>query len=154
MIHDQSRWYVVQTQANAVANRARQGLATYLPRYLKHRQHARPTDVVTAPPFPRYLFVKIGMTIQRWRSIHSTVGVSRLVSNGDCPAPVPEHVDSLLRSRENASGFIQLDHRPKFTASDKIRVVEGAFYDCLAACRTVNASRFFSICSAARSACC
>jgi transcriptional antiterminator RfaH len=129
------RWYVVQTQANAenkaVAHLGRQGFATYLPRYLRRRQHARRVDLVAAPLFPRYLFVEIDMTAQRWRSIYSTVGVSRLVSNGDCPAPVPEQVVSLLKSRENVSGFVQLDHRPKFRVGDKVRILEGAFFDCL-----------------------
>lgn len=131
----QPQWYVVQTQANAenkaVAHLARQGFATYLPRYLKRRRHARRVDVVAAPLFPRYLFVEINMAVQRWRSIYSTVGVSRLVCNGEYPAPVPERVVDLLKSRENTSGFIQLDHRPKFKTGDKIRILEGAFYDCL-----------------------
>jgi transcriptional antiterminator RfaH len=59
------------------------------------------------------------------------VGVSRLVSNGDCPAPVPDEVISSLKCRESTSGFVQLDHRPKFKAGDKVRILEGAFYDCL-----------------------
>ncbi len=131
----QPRWYVAQTQANAenkaVAHLARQGFATYLPRYLKRRRHARRVDVVAAPLFPRYLFVEINMAVQRWRSIYSTVGITRLVCNGEHPAPVPEQVVDVLKSRENTSGFIQLDHRPKFKTGDKIRILEGAFYDCL-----------------------
>src|ERR1041385_5933087 len=87
-----SQWYVVQTQANAenkaVAHLSRQGYATYLPRYLKRRRHARRVDVVAAPLFPRYLFVEFDMGVQRWRSIYSTIGVSRLVCNGEFPAPV------------------------------------------------------------------
>jgi len=129
------RWYVVQTQTNAehkaVAHLARQGFATYLPRYLKRRRHARCVDVVAAPLFPRYLFVEIDMAVQRWRSIYSTVGVSRLVCNGEHPAPVPEQIIDELRSRQNASGLIQLNCRPKLKVGDKIRVLEGAFYDCL-----------------------
>lgn len=135
MMSAQSRWYVVQTQANAeakaVAHLGRQGFETYLPRYLKRRRHARRVDVVAAALFPRYLFVAIDMTVQRWRSIYSTAGVSRLVCNGDNPAPVPEDVVHLLKSREDAAGYIQLDHRPKFRVGDKIRVLEGVFYDCL-----------------------
>jgi transcriptional antiterminator RfaH len=131
----QQRWYVVQTQANAenkaVTHLGRQGFATYLPRYLKRRRHARRIDVVAAPLFPCYLFVEIDLTVQRWRSIYSTVGVSRLISNGDCPVPVPEQAVSLLRGRENTSGLVHLDHRPKFRLGDNVRVVEGAFYDCL-----------------------
>ncbi len=120
MMPARPRWYVVQTQANAenkaVAHLRRQGFATYLPRYLKRRRHARRVDTVAAPLFPRYLFVEIDMAIQRWRSIYSTVGVSRLVCNGDCPVPVPDAVISSLRSRENASGFVQFDQRPKFSS--------------------------------------
>jgi transcriptional antiterminator RfaH len=131
----QPQWYVVQTQANAeskaVAHLARQGFATYLPRYLKRRRHARRVDVVASPLFPRYLFVEIDMALQRWRSIYSTVGVSRLVCNGEYPASVSDRVVDLLKKREDPSGFIQLDHRPKFKTGDKIRILEGAFYDCL-----------------------
>jgi transcriptional antiterminator RfaH len=130
-----SQWFVVQTQANAenkaVAHLARQGFATYLPRYLKRRRHARRVDTVAAPLFPRYLFVEIDISVQRWRSIYSTVGVSRLVSNGDSPVPVPDAVINALRCRENPSGYVQFDDRPKFGAGDKIRILEGAFYDCL-----------------------
>jgi transcriptional antiterminator RfaH len=39
-------------------------------------------------------------------------------------------VIGLLKNRQNPSGFIQLD-QPKFKIGDKIRVLEGAFYDCL-----------------------
>lgn len=74
MMPARSRWYVVQTQANAenkaVAHLRRQGYATYLPRYLKRRRHARRVDTVPAALFPRYVFVEIDMAVQRWRSIY------------------------------------------------------------------------------------
>ena len=112
MNYGRPQWYVVQTQANAenkaLAHLTRQGFATYLPRYLKRRRHARRVDVVAAPLFPRYLFVEIDMAVQRWRSIYSTVGVSRLVCNGEFPTSVPERVVDLLKKREDASGFIRL----------------------------------------------
>jgi transcriptional antiterminator RfaH len=131
----QPRWYVVQTQANAehkaLVHLARQGFTTYLPRYLKRRRHARRVDSVVAPLFPRYLFVEIDMAVQRWRSIYFTVGVSRLVCNGEYPAPVPERIVDELKSRQNEAGLIQLDCQAKFRVGDKIRVLEGAFYDCL-----------------------
>jgi transcriptional antiterminator RfaH len=125
----------VQTQANAenkaAGHLARQGFTTYLPRYLKKRRHARRVETVTAPLFPRYLFVEIDMAVQRWRSIYSTVGVSRLVCNGDQPTPVSDDVIGSLRSREGTSGLIRLVHRPNFKSGDKVRILEGAFYDCL-----------------------
>jgi transcriptional antiterminator RfaH len=136
MSSNSSRWYVVQSQPNAenkaIVHLARQGFATYLPRYLKRRRHARRVDTVAAPLFPRYFFVEIDMDAQRWRSIYSTVGVSRLVCNGDQPAPVSNEIVSALRARADASGFVHLDQRPHFHAGDKVRVLDGAFADCLA----------------------
>jgi transcriptional antiterminator RfaH len=129
------RWYVVQSQPSAerkaIAHLERQGFATYLPRYLKRRRHARKVDIIPAPLFPRYLFVAIDLATQRWRSIFSTVGVSRLVCNGDIPTPISDQVLETLRAREDNGGYVRLDHRPNFHAGDRIRVLEGAFADCL-----------------------
>lgn len=126
-------WYVVQTQANceakAAENLRRQGYQTYLPRYLKRRRHARKVDLVAKPLFPRYIFVSIDTAAQRWRSVQSTIGVSRLVTNGDEPAVVPEGVIGALRAREDAKGFVTLDAAPAFAPGDKVRVLSGAFMD-------------------------
>lgn len=124
-------WYVVQTQVNAEAkaalNLVRQGFEIYLPRYLKRRSHARKVEKIAAPLFPRYLFVRIDMATQRWRSVQSTFGVSHLVCNGSDPAPVPQQVLSLLKAREDDSGYVQLDQRPKFALGAKVRVLAGVF---------------------------
>lgn len=128
-------WHVVQVhphaEAKAQAHLCRQGFDTYLPRYLKRRRHARRTDTVAAPLYPSYLFVAFDPAIHRWRSIHSTFGVARLVCNGEVPAPVAGAVIANLKGRENAQGFIQLERRPQFAAGDKVRVREGVFCDCL-----------------------
>ena len=60
----------------------RQGFQVYLPRYTKRRRHARRVDTVAVPLFPRYLFVSVAVA-QRWHSIRSTIGITRLVANGD-----------------------------------------------------------------------
>ncbi len=129
------RWYVVQTQphceAKAVWHLARQGFETYLPRYQKRRRHARRVETVTAPLFPRYLFVSIDRAVQRWRSIQSTVGVSRLVCNGDDPAAVADGVVAGLRRREDAHGFVRLEQGPRFAPGDQVRIVDGVFASCL-----------------------
>jgi transcriptional antiterminator RfaH len=128
-----ARWYVVQTQVNgearAAENLRRQGYETYLPRYLKRRRHARKVDFVAKPLFPRYMFVAIDMATQRWRSVQSTSGVSRLVSNGDEPAAMPQGVVRALRAQEDTRGFVKLDAAPAFAPGDKVRVLAGAFMD-------------------------
>jgi transcriptional antiterminator RfaH len=130
----ESTWHVAQvhvhSEAKAQMHLARQGFATYLPRYLKRRRHARRTETVAAPLYPSYLFVSFNRAIHRWRSIQSTVGVSRLVCNGDVPAPVDHSIIASLKNRENAQGFIELARR-QFSPGDKVRVSEGVFTDCL-----------------------
>jgi len=128
------QWFVAHThphaEAKATAHLNRQGFEIYLPRYLKRRRHARRIETVAAPLFPRYLFVAIDLNVHRWRSISSTVGVSRLVCNGDDPTRVPVGIVEALRSREDAGGFIKLC-RPRFRAGEKVRVLDGAFSSCL-----------------------
>jgi transcriptional antiterminator RfaH len=129
------RWFVAHThphaEGKATAHLNRQGFEIYFPRYLKRRRHARRTETVAAPLFPRYLFVAVDLNVQRWRSIYSTVGVTRLVCNGDGPTPLPNGIVEALKGREDANGFIKLDSRSPFRAGDRIRVLDGAFTSCL-----------------------
>jgi transcriptional antiterminator RfaH len=130
-----ARWYVVQThaqaEAKAVAHLARQGFDVYLPRYLKRRRHARRIETVSAPLFPRYLFVTIDMMCQRWRAVRSTIGVTRLVCNGDDPVPVADTVIQTLKAREDGHGFVLLWPRPQLAPGEKVRVLDGVFAECL-----------------------
>jgi transcriptional antiterminator RfaH len=124
-------WYVVETRSHAEAKAQghliRQGFETYLPRYLKSRRHARRVETVAAPLFPRYLFVSVDVATQRWRSIHSTIGVARLVCNGEEPASVPDAVVMALRGREDARGYIQLERRPQFAPGAPVRIIDGVY---------------------------
>src|SRR3546814_20467106 len=66
------RWFVVYTHPGAErmaeGQLGRQGFTTYLPRRMKERRHARRCERVTAPLFPRYLFVEPDLGAQRWRA--------------------------------------------------------------------------------------
>lgn len=129
-----THWYLARTQTHAetkaAINLKRQGFATYLPRYLKRRRHARRVETVTAPLFPGYLFVAIDAATQRWRAINSTIGISHLVCFGDEPAIVPDQVIDELQSSETVDGLIEL-HKPKYAVGDKVRVRYGVFaYSC------------------------
>jgi len=130
-----SQWYVAHTHAHgerkAAEHLRRQGFGVYMPRYLKRRRHARRIEFVPAPLFPRYVFVNIDMSTQRWRSILSTVGVSSLVCRGDVPASISSEIVATLRDREDENGFVTLSLRPAFALGDKIRIVDGAFTNCL-----------------------
>jgi transcriptional antiterminator RfaH len=129
------RWYVAQThvhaESKATLHLGWQGFEVYLPRYLKQRRHARRVDTLAVPLFPRYLFVSVDMATQRWHSIRSTFGITRLVTNGDVPAVVPQAIIEGLKRREDTNGLVQLERRPRFASGDKIRVLNGAFCDAL-----------------------
>lgn len=124
----QDQWYVVQTHTHserkAAEHLARQGFKTYLPRYQKRRRHARRVELVAAPLFPRYLFVAVDKAMQNWWSIKSTIGVSRLICNGDRPAGVADAVVEDLRRREEG-GFVSLKPRQRFTLGDKVQILDG-----------------------------
>lgn len=130
MITSEHNWYIVQTQPHAETRAAlhlnRQGFDVYLPRYLKRRRHARRVETVAAPLFPRYLFVAVTTATQGWRAIQSTIGVSRLVCNGDTPAALRYDVVEDLKRREKG-GFVLLESRPRFALGDRVRVLNGAF---------------------------
>jgi transcriptional antiterminator RfaH len=134
MSQAQGRWYVVQTQPHAEARAQehlrRQGFTTYLPKLLKSRRHARKTEQVSRPLFPRYMFVLIDHTFQGWHAIRSTFGVSSLVGGESGPMPVRDGVIEALRQREGTDGHVHLD-APKFLRGAAVRVQDGVFASCL-----------------------
>jgi transcriptional antiterminator RfaH len=125
------RWYVVQTHAGkelrAEENLNRQGFSTYLPRYSRKRRHARRTEVVLRPLFPRYLFVALDLTRDRWRSVQSTFGVTHLLSTGDGPLPVANDLVDEIRAREDQSGLVILGLPPGIEVGSRVRLIDGIF---------------------------
>jgi transcriptional antiterminator RfaH len=130
---DSQRWYVVHTQpqseSRAEFNLRRQGFATYLPRYQRARRHGRKTEVVARPLFPRYLFVGLDLTRDRWRSIHSTFGVKDLVFAGEDPVPIANEIIHEIRARESEEGFVRLRLPEGIGAGSRVRIIDGLFMD-------------------------
>lgn len=126
-----NRWYVVSTQPHkedrAREHLNRQGFDVYLPRWRKRRSHARRIEWISAPLFPRYLFVGFDIETTRWRAIQSTVGVSHLVCNGGLPLPMPNGVVEDIRSRETDGGLIEI--KPAFRKGQPVVIGEGPFLD-------------------------
>ena len=126
-------WTAVHTHAceedKAAYHLRRQGYTIYLPRFLKRRRHARRTEVVSAPFFPRYLFVAIDEAATAWRAIRSTCGVSNIVCFGDRPARVPSAVVEEIQAREDERGFVVAGAGRTFSKGEKVRIAEGPFRD-------------------------
>jgi transcriptional antiterminator RfaH len=124
-------WYCAYTQPRmemwARSNLWERGFEVYLPLYRRRRSHARRVDWVSAPLFPRYLFVQADLEAGERRGVASARGVERLVAFGDRPASVAPEILAELRAREDGSGHIEL--RPNFAAGEALRVLEGALLD-------------------------
>jgi transcriptional antiterminator RfaH len=129
----QTRWYVVHSHAReekkAVTNLLQQGFTAFVPEYLKRRRHARRTDWVRAPLFPRYLFVAMDVARARWRAISSTIGVSHIICQGDAPAPVPDEVIRELQARLDDRGLVHVEPKAPFRKGELLQVTAGALAD-------------------------
>jgi transcription elongation factor/antiterminator RfaH len=125
------RWFLVHTQPQsewrAELHLGAQGFRTYLPRIQKTIRHARKLKTVRAPLFPGYLFVILDLERDRWLSVRSTMGVSRLVTTQDGgPVPVPVGiVESLIERTDD--DLMRLD--TELVKGQSVRVLSGPFAD-------------------------
>ena len=126
-----ARWYAVQCQPNreavAAAHIINQNFEVFLPRSQRIRRHARKIDVVLAPLFPGYLFVRLDITRDRWRCVNSTHGVSQLVILGGGPAAVPTPIIEELQARCDNRGVLDMDADLK--PGQSVRILAGALRD-------------------------
>ena len=122
---------MVQTLPNreltARAQLEAQGFRTFLPRYAKTVRHARKLMTVSAPFFPRYLFVVLDLGRDRWRSVNGTFGVAGLVMGDQYPMPVPSGVVESLQACCGADGHLQLADR--LAVGERVRLLSGPFAD-------------------------
>ena len=125
------RWFVVYTQVRgeerAVRHLENQGIRCFLPRYRKTRRHARKTDTVLEPLFPRYLFTEFDPDASIWRSINGTRGVVGLLTGGARPLPVPKGMVERLWAEAAQDGTTPLTALGMFWKGRKVRVKSGPF---------------------------
>ncbi|MDP6832650.1 MAG: transcription termination/antitermination NusG family protein [Alphaproteobacteria bacterium] len=128
-----AQWYAVYTHARmelwARSNLWERGFEVYLPQYRKQRRHARKTDWVNAPLFPRYLFVSADPSAPGRRSINTAPGVVSLVSFGERPGLISDAVIEEIRGREDEAGNVQLLDPNRLVPGDQVRLESGAMAD-------------------------
>lgn len=126
-----ARWYAVKCQPNreavASAHLHNQDFEIFLPRGQRVRRHARKVDIVLAPFFPGYLFIRLDLTRDRWRCVNSTHGVSNLVMQGSAPAAVPAGIIEQLQARCDGRGVLDMDTQLK--PGQSVRILTGALAD-------------------------
>jgi transcription antitermination factor NusG len=123
------RWYVVQTlpccEAKARMQLEAQGFLTFLPRHAKTIRHARRLTTVSAPFFPRYLFVALDLGRDRWRCVNGTFGVAGLLTANDRPMAVPVGVVEGLTAQCDADGNLRLGET--LAIGQRVRILDGPF---------------------------
>jgi transcription antitermination factor NusG len=125
------RWFAVHTlphrEFGAAEQLTAQGFEVFLPVHFKTIRHARQYRSAKAAFFPRYLFVRLDLSIDRWRSVNGTFGVASLVMGGDRPAPIPAGVVEGLSQLIDSSGVISVI--PLLRYGQRVRIVAGPFAD-------------------------
>ena len=122
------RWFLAHTipksERRAEMHLRAQGFRTYLPHINKTVRHARQFRNVRAPLFPRYIFLILDRSRDRWLSVRSTVGVSSLFTCDGRPVPVPAGiVEALIAHSEDNVTSLDVG----LTKGQSVRIVSGPF---------------------------
>jgi transcription antitermination factor NusG len=125
------RWYVVQTQPHrehlAAEHLVKQGFEAFLPRQRKTVRHARRLSERLVSYFPGYMFVRLDLGAQRWRSVNGTIGVRGLIMGADRPAAAPVGLVETLQERADARGCLAAP--PAYALGDRVRLLSGPLAD-------------------------
>ena len=130
--HMPATWFLAQLKPNArkIAERNlhRQGFETFLPLIEQSRRKASAFVTETKPLFPGYIFVCFTPETRGWRGINATQGVTRLVSFGNAPAPVPDALIREIQRRCTQDGLF-MPEQAAFNVGDTVTVGTGPFAD-------------------------
>ncbi|WP_281990678.1 transcription termination/antitermination protein NusG [Sulfitobacter geojensis] len=136
-------WFLAQLKPNsakiAQRNLERQGFEIFLP--LEETTQQRSGQFVTAqrPLFPGYIFVAFNAVQGRWRAINSTQGITRLVSFGRAPAPVPDELVDGLKAR--CDGLDKLVKQPALASGDMVTFVKGPLSEFIGEVEKIDAQQ-------------
>ena len=123
-------WYVIHTKAQqeqrALFNLEQQGYECYLPLLSLEKLRKGIISVIEEPLFPRYLFIhlEVNQSGKSWAPIRSTLGVSRLVTFGNEPTKVDDHLIETLRAQKESLGK---HPQSLFTKDERLVITDGPF---------------------------
>lgn len=136
-------WFLAQMKPNShgIANRnlTRQGFETFLPLQEETRRARGRFITRRRPLFPGYIFVALDVKRGGWRAVNSTIGITRLVSLGGAPTPVPDALVSELMARCDAEGKL-LPPR-LLQPGDEVTLTKGPFSDFVATVERIAPDR-------------
>ena len=136
------RWFLVHTlphnERRAALHLGAQGFRTHFPTIEKTIRHARQLRTVRAPLFPRYLFLILDPSRDRWLSVQGTFGVSALYTCENRPVAVPRGiVETLVENTDEANLTL---FSSGLTTGQSVRILSGPFVDFIGKLERLDAS--------------
>jgi len=120
-----SFWGVVQSQPaqepRALWHMTYQGFTTYAPKEKITRITRGKKRTASRWLFPRYIFV----WMDAWHALFSTIGLTRVLMNGEEPARIPNGWVDYMRSQERNGLIVLPKHR--FFLGQRVTVGGGLF---------------------------
>ena len=138
------KWFILQFKPNSHRLAERNLHARALNRFFHARSYQtqiQPLCQRSTPLFPGYMFVAFDPTSGPWRQINCTIGVSKLVSFGGQPSPVPLDLISGLMLRCNAGG--KLLPPKQLNKDDAVQLLTGPFANYIAKVETIDANNVY-----------
>ncbi|MFQ5455865.1 MAG: transcription termination/antitermination protein NusG [Nitrospirota bacterium] len=124
-------WYAVSTKPkkeNLVSLQLEKDkIEVFLPK-VKERinRFGRPVTLST-PLFPGYLFVNVENNLTVLNKIRWTIGVKKIMGNGDIPVSIDENVILFIKSQTTKDGVIRI--RNRFKPGERVRIKTGLMKD-------------------------
>jgi len=133
-------WFLAQIRPNchkmAERNLQRQHFQTFLPMHEETKRRAGRFISTLRSLFTGYIFVGFNPASGGWRKINNTYGVTRLVSFGEEPQPVPLDLISRLMLRCDGGGRLL---PPRILhPGDAVRISGGPFADFAATVENIS----------------
>lgn len=127
-------WFLAQFKPNshniAERNLVQQGFRTFLPMQEQTKRARGKFITQMRPLFPGYLFVAFDVLRGGWRAVNSTYGITRLVSLGKEPTPVPPDLVNQLMLRCDREGKLLAPRL--LEPGDEVIMTKGPFTDFVA----------------------
>jgi len=121
------KWYVAFTKLRnegaAQFHLATKGIEVFYPKLLLVGAGKVGRQII--PLFPNYIFVRIDVSSPEYYSVLWCRGVKKLVSTGEAPSVVEDHIVEFLRAQADSDGLIKATSNLK--AGDDVQIVKGPF---------------------------
>ena len=136
-------WFLLQFKPNthriAESNLNRQGFETFLPLQKITRRKRDHFSTKLKPLFPGYMFVTFNPNGAHWRTINSTIGVSKIVSLDSQPNPVPPNlINELMAQCNSAKEFVP---SKTFIKGNAVRLLNGPFTNFIATIEKIDSKK-------------